>query len=248
MLKRYILPLIALFLSSQLMAEVVVLHSGQRIKGEIILQNEEVVIIRSNNGMRYQYPRNEVVSIHTEDTTERKSKNSSSNHSNPKSAALRVQAIGGALYVPYLGWGGSVGADLLVGAGVMNGRVFIGGGIGYRAKIISELAYSFIPLQVYSSIVLSETRHAPLLGINLGYGFSTNRNTQGGICVGIDLGWHYTINAETGLTLGLNAEWQQTQTDVYQSICHPITHHEQFYINHMGLNFMTLGTKIAIHF
>ena len=39
------------------------LHSGQQVQGEIMLRNSEVVIIRANNGMRYQYPMSEVSAI-----------------------------------------------------------------------------------------------------------------------------------------------------------------------------------------
>ena len=44
-------------------AEVVVLRSGQQIKGEMLLNNDEVVILRQKNGLRYQYPKTEVVAI-----------------------------------------------------------------------------------------------------------------------------------------------------------------------------------------
>jgi hypothetical protein len=45
------------------MAEVVVLNTGIRIQGEIIMQNEEVVIIKKKDGTRFQYPRSELASI-----------------------------------------------------------------------------------------------------------------------------------------------------------------------------------------
>ena len=55
--------LLLLILSCPIFAEVVTLRSGQTVRGEIVLQNDEVVIIRTNNGMRHQYPTSEVVSI-----------------------------------------------------------------------------------------------------------------------------------------------------------------------------------------
>ena len=35
-------------------AEVVVLRSGQRVQGELLLNNDEVVILRKKDGLRYQ--------------------------------------------------------------------------------------------------------------------------------------------------------------------------------------------------
>ena len=224
------------------MAEVVVLQSGQSVKGDIVLQNEDVVIIRATNGMRYQYPMNEVVSIKAEEKDTSATNTNKTTLAKTKIVSICVQAMGGALYIPNIGWGGYAGADLKVGANILEGRrVFVGGGIGYRAKVV-EKAYSFIPLQVYMSSILGDKQNAPTLGVNVGYGFATNAGTQGGICVGADMGWSFEINHETRLVLGLNAEWQQAQTDVEQII------ENKKYTNHMGVNFITVGAKIAILF
>lgn len=225
------------------MAEVVVLRSGQSVKGEIMLQNEDVVIIRSSNGMRYQYPMNEVVSIKAEEKDTRATNTNKTTLAKTKIVSICVQAMGGALYIPNIGWGGYAGADLKVGANILEGRrVFIGGGIGYRAKVIEKDTYSFIPLQVCVSSLLGEKQSAPVVGLNVGYGFATNAGTQGGICVGADMGWSFEINQETRLVVGLNAEWQQAQTDVEQII------EDKKYTNHIGVNFITVGAKIAILF
>jgi hypothetical protein len=224
------------------MAEVVILRSGQTIKGEIVLQNEEVVVIRSSNGMRYQYPMNEVVNIQQEEQETNVTKGERTPENTKKIVSLSAQAMGGALYIPYLGWGGYAGANLIIGTNVMNKKVFIGGGVGYRARVVEKDTYSFIPLQVCISSILGDKLNAPIVGVNIGYGFATNTSTQGGICVGADLGWGVKINHETRLVVGMNAEWQQAQTDVKQSI------DNKTYTNYMGVNFITFGAKIAIHF
>ena len=240
--RKYILLIGLLLLSFTAMAEVVVLRSGQSVKGEIMLQNEDVVIIRSNNGMRYQYPMNEVLSIQKEEQETVVQEETTTSKTKKRTVSLSAQAMGGALYVPYLGWGGYAGADLMIGANLINKKVFLGGGIGYRAKVVEKEAYSFIPLQVCVSSLLGEKQSAPVVGLNVGYGFATNAGTQGGICVGADMGWSFEINHETRLALGLNAEWQQAQTDVEQII------EDKKYTNHMGVNFITVGAKIAILF
>ena len=240
--KHILLTYILVLLSPILMAEVVTLRSGQIIKGEILLQNEEVVIIRNSNGMRHQYPANEVVNIQKEEQKTTIQKDNTDTQPKNKIVSLSAQAMGGVLYVPYLGWGGFAGADLTIGTNLMNKKVYLGGGVGYRVKVIKEQAYSFIPLQVCMSSILGNKQNAPIVGMNIGYGFSTKAGTQGGICVGADMGWSFEINHETRLVLGLNAEWQQAQTDVEQII------EDKKYTNHMGVNFITVGAKIAILF
>ena len=226
------------------------LHSGQQVQGEIMLRNSEVVIIRANNGIRYQYPMSEVSAITMdEDETELQTEKGDNVSREQSAVSLRLQAMGGALYVPDMGWGGYAGADLMVGANVMDGkRMFVGGEIGYRAKIVNDKTYSFIPLQATVSSILTDQRHSPTVGINIGYGISTNKKVQGGICAGAELGWHYVVNENTSIVVGLNVEWQQAKADVVETVLNPSTQEEVYYINHKGVNFITFGAKVAILF
>ena len=227
-----------------LMAEVVVLRSGQRVQGEIVVRNSEVVIVRTSNGMRYQYPMSEVSAITLDEDQMDASTEKKDNVSRKQQAvSLRAQAMGGALYVPNMGWGGYAGADLIVGANVMEGkRVFVGGGVGYRARVVNDKTYSFIPLQATISSSLMDQQHSPIIGMNIGYGISTDRKIQGGICAGAELGWHYVVDENTSIVLGLSAEWQQAKVDVVETVI------QKDYINHMGVNFITFGAKVAILF
>lgn len=232
--------LLLLILSCPIFAEVVTLRSGQTVRGEIVLQNDEVVIIRTNNGMRHQYPTSEVVSIRSNEVIV----------DQPTAVApavrpvnIALQAHGGAVYLPQLGWGGQFGADFMIGSRAIKGtRMFVGGGIGYRAKAIGGTTYSFIPLQAYLSAPLTDQKHAPMVGMNIGYGFSANKHTQGGICVGATFGGSYLINQQASLQYGIYAEWQQAQTDVIEYI------DDTPYTNHVGCNFIAMGAKIAILF
>ena len=243
---RYILLVGLLLLSAVSMAEVIVLRSGQRVLGEVVLQNEDVVIIRGVNGMRYQYPMNEVSSICVEEESVDGAENEELVA--PKGAfSLQLQAMGGALYVPKMGWGGQAGVDLIMGANLLENRWFVGGVVGYRAKVIEKDLYSFIPLQIKVSSALNKERTA-VVGMNVGYGFVANKTTQGGICVGAEAGWRFAINDDIYLLLGLNAEWQQAQTDVVEVIVNPATNQSNEYINHMGVNFISFGAKVAFLF
>lgn len=232
--------LLLLILSCPIFAEVVTLRSGQTVRGEIVLQNDEVVIIRTNNGMRHQYPTSEVVSIRSNEVIV----------DQPTAVApavrpvnIALQAHGGAVYLPQLGWGGQFGADFMIGSRAIKGtRMFVGGGIGYRAKAIGGTTYSFIPLQAYLSAPLTDQKHAPMVGMNIGYGFSANKHTQGGICVGATFGGSYLINQQASLQYGIYAEWQQAQTDVIEYI------DDTPYTNHVGCNFIAIGAKMVILF
>ena len=224
-----------------MMAEVVVLNSGQRIQGEITLLNEDVVIIKKKDGTRYQYPRSEVQSIE-EDPTITTTTTLESTTTNRK-VAVRVQAHGGAVYLPNKGWGGQIGADLILGSKkIGNTPMLVGGSVGFRTKILPEENYTFIPIQAVVSMPLIPKQHAPHICMSLGYGCSTNKATKGGICLSASAGWTYQVNSNIALLLSACAEWQNSQTEITESI------DEQEYKNKVGCNFITLGATIGIQF
>lgn len=239
---KLILLTVALLLSTITMAEVVVLNTGTRIQGEIILQNEEVVIIKKKDGTRYQYPRSEVASIQEETTTQTVAEETLS----PiiiRPVAIRVQVSGGAVYLPIHGWGGQVGADLQIGSREIAGKpIFVGGSIGFRSKILPEESYTFIPLQVAVSSALTTKRHAPYVGMNIGYGFSTDEQNKGGISLSAYTGWTYHINDNTSVLLSCFAEWQQATVQTTEII------NNQSYTNNIGCNFVSIGANVTIEF
>jgi hypothetical protein len=51
-------------------ADIVVLKSGKQIKGEVLVKNSEVVIIRNESGARFQFPAGEVTEIRAEEREE----------------------------------------------------------------------------------------------------------------------------------------------------------------------------------
>lgn len=248
---KSILLAFLLLLTTPLLAEVVVLNSGKTIKGEIVLHNDEVVIIRTSNGSRFQYPTSDIKNI---EQNEQKTSDSSSKTVQKSTSinpiTLRIQLNGGAVYAPHIGWGGQVGADIMIGSHRINERnIFIGGGIGYRANIIdNEKQYQFIPLHAAIYFPILEHKHAPMVGMSLGYGFSLDKKNKGGIRLGAEFGWHYNLNINSYLQLSAFAEWQQAQTDIVQVITDPKTNTENSYTNFIGVNFVTIGTKFSINF
>jgi hypothetical protein len=239
-MKHLLHILLLLVLSCPSFAELVTLRSGQIVRGEIVLQNDEVVIIRTNNGMRHQYPASEVVSIRSNESIVAE-QTVATTPIRPVNIALQLH--GGVLVVPELGTGGQFGLDFMIGSRAIQGkRMFVGGSVGYRAKVIGSTTYSFVPLLAHLQLPLTEQKHAPLLGMSIGYGFAANKHDQGGICLSANFGGSYLINQQASLQYGVYAEWQQAQTDVVQYIDNIP------YTNHMGCNFLAIGVKFAVLF
>ena len=243
--KSVILVLFFLLLSPIILAEVVTLRTGKVVTGEIVLQNEEVLIIRTKTGALYQYPASEVLSVKSEElvSTELEEKASAS-----RSVAVRLQTAGGAVYMPEIGWGGQFAVDLMLGTyAIQESKIFLGAGLGYRAKSFANYhsesknaTYSFLPLQAVVAMPVGKQAHSPFWGMSIGYGFALNKQTQGGICAGAEVGWNYEFASEKALQMSLFAELQQAKTAVRQVVS------DVEYINHVGCNFIAMGVKLAL--
>lgn len=242
-----ILPLLFMLLSPSLWAEVVTLRTGKVVTGEILLQNDEVLILRTKNGSRFQYPASEIVSVKSEEIAAQEDKNESSSSA---SVAVRLQTAGGAVYLPEMGWGGQFALDLMLGThAIHDTRIFLGAGLGYHAKTFSaatagqakNATYSFLPLHAAVVMPISAHKHAPCLGLTLGYGFALDKSTQGGLCAGAEVGWNYAFAQAKDLQISLAAELQQAKTDVKQIV------DEKEYINHIGCNFLAISLKLALN-
>ncbi len=240
---KYILLLVNILLSTVMMAETVVLKSGSKIQGEIILKNDDVVIIKKKDGTRFQYPCSEIQSILDDSSINTTTDSQKQEPAHPRAVAVRVQAHGGTVYLPNIGWGGQIGADLVVGTKKIGSTpILVGGSVGFRTNLLSDKNYTFIPLQAVVSMPLSTKQHAPYIGMSVGYGCSTSKTTKGGICLSASAGWTYQVKPNLALLLSASAEWQNTQTEIIEII------DGEEYNNHKGGNFLSMGATIGIQF
>lgn len=199
--------LIGLICSLGMSAHVITLQTGEKKQGEIVFQNEEVVIFKEANGSRYQYPLSDVASI-SEDATqvtasvETKTKGS-------KRIGVMLQATEGAYLFNQAAYE-HLGADLCIGAcNVADRHIFLGGGIGYHALISKAIGiYAFMPIQVRAEIPFMQGKNAPFAGIGAGYGIGLSKSYRGGIHAGLDLGWRHQLNSGRAILLSANASVQ----------------------------------------
>lgn len=226
--------------------EVVVLRSGQTIRGEVVVQNEEVVVVRTESGARYQYPAAEVAAVREEqEDTEQPSDSAEIRvpSGSAKRVAIHAGVAGGAAHLPVAGWGGYTSADLLVGShNLMNRRVFVGGGVGVHAVFIGDERYAFLPIQAAVHIPWSDGRHAPVMGMALGYGIAVSGDAKGGIYTGVDVGWKYCFSDKASLSVCANMQWQQLSVRVTETV------DGNAYSHYIGTNMLMIGAKIGAQF
>lgn len=229
-------------------AETLLLRTGARVKGTIVFQNEEVVIIRDAEGARFQYPRADVQEILSDEAEENGNTQSAEaadeqEITTSKKASILLEVAGGAAVIPSEAAGGAVSADLLVGSHHIGDKhIFIGGGLGYHGLFLGQEKYNFLPVQVVLRMPMIETKHAPVFGFGLGYGIALSKDYLGGIYAGIDLGYRCQLNPKTAIALVAFASFQQAQMKVTTVI------EDQKYTNKSGRNIVATGLKLALYF
>ncbi len=224
-------------------AEVITLRSGQVLSGEVVWQNDEVLVIQSKNGSRYQYPQSEVVSIEKEQVQESVTESEAVTAVSNKKVALRVEMAGGGCYIPQVGWGGYTSGDLLVGSyDLMHRRVFVGGGLGVHAMFVGSESYTFLPLELSARVPCLPSLHSPVVGVTLGYGFALGSKVKGGIYTGLDVGWQYRFHATSSVSVCADVQWQQSSMQVVEMVG------GKAYSKQSGLSMLSMGLKIGIQF
>lgn len=227
-------------------AETIVLRTGARVKGTVVLMNDDVVIVRNAEGARFQYPRADVQEVIKDEVPaeqEAEAKVEEVEIKTRKKVTVVLELSGGAAVNPNEAGGGAVGADLIVGNHhIGNRHILIGGGLGYHGLFIGGKVYNFLPIQVALRVPFMEAKHAPFFGASLGYGVALSKDYLGGIYAGIDFGYRYQISPKTALAVVAFAQFQQAKINTTVSV------EGVDFVNKVGRNFLTPGVKVALYF
>ena len=245
------IALIICFLAAVLCAhaETIVLRTGARVKGTILFENEEVVVVRSEEGARFQYPKTDVEAVLSDEESVKeaeegvKEEKPAPEITTPKKASILVEIAGGAAVQPGEAVGGGVSADLLVGSHHIGGRhVFVGGGVGYHGMFFGSEKLNFLPIQVAVRMPLTEAKHAPMFGVGVGYGIALSKEYLGGLYAGADFGYRCQMTPKSAIGVVAFAQFQQAMMPV-ATVLDGLE-----YAQTAGRSLVTTGIKLAFYF
>ena len=201
-----------------LYGERIVLKTGKTVYGTIMAQTDDVLMVQTRDGARYQFLRNDILSIDEETLTDTVAVvTTTTNETRP--VALRVSVSGGAALCPQEAAGGMVTAEVQIGTRTLAGKnLFLGASVGYSGAFLHPAAH-FIPLQavVACPIPLSANGNCPEIGFSLGYSFAA-RSGHGGMTGALSAGYRMLFNGTTSLTIGGIARFQQTARERTETI------------------------------
>ena len=228
-------------------AETIILRTGARVIGQIVFQNDEVVIVRDAEGARSQYPRADIQEILAEDVVVSDSQvevlTDEAEIKTPKKASILLELGGGAAVRPQEAFGGAFSVDLLAGTHHIKSRhLFVGGGIGYHGIFLGAEKYNFLPIQAAVRMPFTEKKHAPMFGVAVGYGIALSKTYLGGIYAGVDFGYRCQLNPKTAIALVAYAQFQQATVPVTTTL------DGIDYTTNKGRNIVVSGLKLALYF
>lgn len=224
-------------------AETILLRTGARVRGEIVFQNEEVIILSDASGARYQYPKAEVQEILPDDVSQPAQDAVQEIETAPqKKASVLFELSGGAAFLPKDSVGGAFAVDMLVGSHKIGVKhIFVGAGVGFHGLFIGDKKYNFLPIQAALRMPLIEGKHAPVFGVSLGYGVALSKDYLGGLYAGLDFGYKYCINDKTSIGVLAFAQFHQAQIYVTENV------NDVKYSFLTGRNLVSSGLKITFY-
>lgn len=268
---RSLFILLILLVGLSAHAEVVVLRTGSEVRGTIVFQNEDVVIIKDATGARFQYPRADVLSVSAENTGEKNAENDAFPEGLPKELPAKklsvlLEVAGGGATVPADLQGGAFEAGLAFGSHHIGAKhIFLGGSVSYRGIYAkgthqsgsnTELTqYAFLPIQLVARFPILELQHTPMVGFSAGYGVGLSKDYSGGLCAGVNVGYCYRVNEKTALSVSVDVQWQQARiattaspvdekgNTIVDADGQPYT-----YSTTAGRNFIMYGIRLGVFF
>ena len=188
-----------------------VFRSGRVVVGEIVMQNDEVVIVKDASGARFQFPRadiQEITAVEEEQPKADEKESASRAMSNVKKTSMGFRAGSGVMRLNEQ-TGIAVAADFMIGANnLANRRIFLGGAVGYRALMQAGKTYSVLPIDAVMELPLMTGKHTPMIGAAVGYGIGIG-NILGGVNAGLSLAYRLHFSRTGSFHIGVQAEVQQ---------------------------------------
>ncbi len=224
-LNKIIVLLIALLTIAQFTVAVesppvrITLKTGEVYSGEIILQNDEIILIRTTSGERFQFPVFQVKSItKISDKTEEIQRNDissdeilpyQSNHN-----FCSIIEVSGAASSGKNSFSNSASGEMTLSFGtrmIAGKSLFFGGGAGVSIvnNSTTNEKINFVPVFLrFQSNNLMRWRSSPYLSLDAGYAFPLKTTMSGGLFAKLSGGIVHRLSFNTSVQFGIFARIQ----------------------------------------
>lgn len=211
---KYLGILVILLLNSLLLVaqeaiqkDKITLNSGEVYIGEILMRNNELIMLKTKDGTRYQFQSAEIKKVEKElvqvDSTKEPSEiiHSTANFSGIFELSGGISSAKNCIDT-------SPEAQLALIFGNKNAfrkNLFLGLGMGIDKIFVfsNSTSIGFLPLFLRLQTTRNKNRTTPFVGMDAGYAFALNQGFGGGAMVKITAGISHRINYKTFLIAGV---------------------------------------------
>lgn len=199
----YLAPFSAFAQNSE--SKKIVLKSGKSYIGELILQNNDVIILKLSDDTRFQFSIQDIDTIEAADKHESETAEASIEPEPILSGIVDISAgIASAKYktlaVPFSNASITFGSDKFG-----DGTFFVGLGAGFIAAFLSapDNTLSFVPVFIKGRKVFRRSIVSPYLSLDMGYAFASQNDYSGGMYSKINFGFQKRITYKTSFYAGV---------------------------------------------
>ena len=256
-MKYFFILAIFLFLTSPIAAQETItqdkitLLSGETYFGEIVLKTDEMIMIKTSDGKRYQFQLSQIKSIEkvslTADNLKKGGKTEITGEQIPKGDFCGSIEFSGGISSAQNAFANlpNVDVSMVFGNKSVGGKdMFFGLGASYKMLFPTGTTQTvdFIPVFMRLQSILIKTNTAPYVSIDAGYSFGLSTGFDGGPFVKVSGGVIRKINHKSDFFAGIFAELSSIKTNLTET--NPLgTFH------YYGSTSMTnVGLRFGLHF
>lgn len=185
--------------SQDKLQDIVVLKNGEKYKGEIVLKNDEILLLKTDDGKRFQFQMSDVEKTDRQMVKVDNKETIDDNSFDRGNFSGLFQLGGGFFSSPNtrLENGQNVTVSLAFGSRkAFSTNAFMGAGVGYEALFTSRVdsTVSFLLVFLQTKIPLNNKKISPVIGSKIGYDFTLNDLYKGGILFDVSGGIHFKLS------------------------------------------------------
>lgn len=193
----------------------ITLLTGEVYVGDIVVKTEDMIMIKTITGAKYQFRTSQIKSVEKTSQTFIEA-HETENNSTDKLFCAQIELGAGLLNAPHaFGTAPTGEIDFSIGhKKVINEHFFVGLGSGYSIIYISDKqsTTSMVPLYIRLRHTFSPGKTSPFVGTDCGYSFGSDSKYKGGILFRINAGISTPLNYKSLFFASLSAGLQQMQT------------------------------------
>lgn len=206
------------------LADKITLKTGEVYVGYIQVKNSDILLIKSLEGGRFQFPISDIKLIEKVDlsTYKQNAEMSDEDFIRENKVIFGLVEISGAAFTAKNKFNIAPGGQLSLtfGAKLLEQKtIFTGIGIGLTSLLNTKSAetYSFLPLFLTLKTKLADKSNTPFFQLRAGYSFALSNEMKGGLYSRLTAGWSRKINENTAFQYGLHADIQTFSGNLTES-------------------------------